>query len=623
MNSFIEKNISALKKNHSKAWKCIEGSDDDASIDVVVSKKGESVPSITLEGKKLFIHSKFDPCREAERFISEINTEEHDLYIVMGFGFGFHIDELLKRIRTDAILLVIEKNPSLLKSALENRDLVPTLNDNRLILLADPHEDLISDALKGKITKRVTFITHRGSHQVAPEYYSNLLEICRSYLSAKDVNIATLAKFEKIWGSNIIRNINQFIDSPGANIFYERFKDVPAIIVAAGPSLTESIDFIREHCRDTVIVAVDTAYKILQNSGINPHFCLAVDPQVINARYFEGTECNDTILVADPTVHPSVFRLFDGPVVTTGIAFEMLKWLERICGENGELTHGGSVSTNAYDFARRLGCSPLIMVGQDLAFTGGLAHARGSYLDEQIHLKTNRLKNVQMFNRYQLTALPKIIVRGIKSERVQTNQKMMIFHSWFEKRRNESLVNATFDGAMIKDVHHKSAEEIEIKSSKNNVSNLINEIYKGNCEDSGDSGEIRERLLNRINIMIRELDSLHPQLSRATAFSENLINLMNEKSRDQGKLDYILQKLSETDRAVESKKNIKDMISFTSQRVIHTVNEGYEIDESDFSLSDDQLVARKSHYLYKGLLEGNLFNRKIFGKMASILRDRD
>jgi hypothetical protein len=91
----------------------------------------------------------------------------------------------------------------------------------------------------------------------------------------------------------------------------------------------------------------------------------------------------------------------------------MMKWIENSSGDKGEMCHGGSVSTNAYDFAKRLGAYPIILAGQDLAFTKGLAHAKGSYLDEQIHNKTNRISNAEMFNRRQLTFLPKILLPGI------------------------------------------------------------------------------------------------------------------------------------------------------------------------------------------------------------------
>jgi len=98
---------------------------------------------------------------------------------------------------------------------------------------------------------------------------------------------------------------------------------------------------------------------------------------------------------------------------------------------------------------------------------------------------------------------------------------------------------------------------------------------------------------------------------------------MEEKRRggagDRSKVDYLLKKLSETDRIVESKTNAKDMISFTIQRVLHTVTEGYDIDEGDGGLGSEELVAKRSRYLYQGLLDGARFNGKILGKMAAVL----
>jgi hypothetical protein len=84
----------------------------------------------------------------------------------------------------------------------------------------------------------------------------------------------------------------------------------------------------------------------------------------------------------------------------------------------------------------------------------------------------------------------------------------------------------------------------------------------------------------------------------------------------------LLNKLAEADRIVESKKHAKEMISFTIQRVIHTINEGYEIDEGDSALSDSELVAKRSSYLDKGLLEGARFNVRILKKMEEVLQYR-
>jgi hypothetical protein len=61
------------------------------------------------------------------------------------------------------------------------------------------------------------------------------------------------------------------------------------------------------------------------------------------------------------------------------------------------------------------------------------------------------------------------------------------------------------------------------------------------------------------------------------------------------------------------------MIGFTVQRVIHTITEGYEIDASDEKMNKQELVAKRSRFLYSGILEGIEFNRKIISKMIELL----
>ena len=619
MESYFNINISQLKKSEPSLCKRIEDSDPDSSITVIDAKDGNKVPEIERGNRKVVVHSRFAPEKEAERMISEIRADQFDLFIIFGFGFAYHIEELLKRIGRDTYVLILEKSVSIIREAMVHRNLRNLIADKRIKILVDSDKDDISSALEGKSSYRVTFITHRGSFQLDPEYYNNLRQISISYLSAKEVNIATLARFEKSWAANIARNIQQIVTFPGAKIFYDRFKNIPAIVISAGPSLSMSYDFIKRNADKAVLISVDTSYTLLRKHGIEPHFCISVDPQLLNARYFEDYNKGSTVLVADPTAHPSIFRLFKGRRVLTGMVFQMMKWIENISGDKGELAYGGSVSTNAYDFAKRLGASPVIMVGQDLAFTGLLAHARGSYLDEQIHLTTSRFNNGEMFNRRQLTALPGIFVKGIQRNIVQTNQKMMIFLSWFEKRNDASLVNASCDGALMPNVKHCSFDEIELNDLDENIFTEIGRIYKENALMSDEKNRICDELLESAGEMNRELEALVPVIRRAVGFSEELIALIQSKKKN-GKLEYLLKKLAETDKVIESKNALKDMIGFTIQRVIHTITEGYEIDEHENQLNDEERIAKRSHFLYSGLLEGSLFNKKVLNQMIFLLR---
>ncbi len=620
MGSIYENNISAIKGNDPDLFNRVAELEDAAYIDSVVSKTGEIIPVVETGGRKLYVHSRFDPVKEAYRFISEIDPGVFDLFIVFGFGYGYHVEELIKSTDNDSTLLVLEKDPYLFRSALSSRDLAGLLGDGRLRILIDPDEDVIAETLRGKSSKKVSFLTHRGSFQTDPAYYNNLRQIAKSYLSKKDVNIATLSKFEKTWTSNIARNIREIISLPGANFFYNKLAGIPAVIVGAGPSLNSSIDFIRSVQEKSVIICVDTSYRILKANGIDPHFCLTVDPQLINARYFEGTIGGDVVFIADPSVHPSVFRLVKGNISVLGMAFEMMKWIEDVSGEKGELLYGGSVTTNAYDFAKRIGASPVVMVGQDFAFTHGLAHARGSYLDEEVRFRTNRFFNAHIQNRLQLTSLPRIKVRGIWGGEVYTNQKLMIFTEWFGNRKDPDLVNASFDGAVIRGVKHAGHDSVVFPDIHNDVRGIIRDIYEKARIPDGNNKAVAGLLLGKCIAMENELNMLLPSLKRAVSLSEELAVLLREKTKS-GKLDYILKKLSETDKMLESMNTLKDMIGFTVQRVIHTITEGYDIDSGDEELSEKELVAKKSQYLYKGILEGSEFNMKVLKKMISLLTD--
>lgn len=614
MKSRFEKNIRTLSgKDPDLADKL--GSVSADHVGIVEAKTGDKVPCVTVEdGKKLFIHSRVDPVREAERFISEVDVSSKDLVIVLGFGFGYHCEILLKKIPGSINVIAVERDPAVLRKAFEYRELSDLLSCENFFILADPPESLLSDFFKGKSSRNVMFVTHRGSAQLYPGYYPNILSMIRSYISAKDVNIATLARFEKSWVSNISRNVRVISGSPGADIFFSRFTGIPAIIAAAGPSLSQTIGFLKQNARRAVLIAVDTSYKILLNHGIVPHFCLSVDPQLINARYFEGTPCTETVLISDPAVHPSTFRFFKGRVAVTGIVFDMMKWIEDICGKKGELTHGGSVSTTAYDFARRLGASPVFMVGQDLSFTGGLAHAKGSYLDEQIHNSAYRFNNAQMFNRRQLSYLPPVFVKGIRGNRARTNQKMMIFQTWFEKRNDADLINATYNGVFMNNITNTPHDRLAFNYPEINAAGIVNELYNVCSPDAGGAGTV---VLNtRIDGMLAEIEQLIPVLGRAVTYASELSGMIESgKDRsDPGKVSFILKKLSETDRFVESMKKSKGLISFSIQRVIHTITEGYELNPKK-----EDNAAERSVFMYSGLLEGTRFNKKILEKMKQLV----
>lgn len=586
---------------------------DSSAIQLVETRGGEMIPLVRVDGKDIALHSKFQPLKEAERFIDQIDTASHNLFVVTGFAFAYHIEVLLSRMDKDDVLLVIEKDPAIVKSAVENRNLKKLLSDKRVLLLIDPDDDELSAVLKGKSSKSVVFVTHRGSYRVDRDYYENISQMVKSYLSSKEVNIATLSKFQKLWTINCAKNSLQLLASAPVRAFYGKFTHCDAVVVGAGPSLRDSLDELKKIQESVLVIAVDTSLKICQDHGIRPHFVLCADPQLINARYFEELEASATILVADPACHPSVLRLYNGPLAMSAMPFDMFSWVEEISGQMGEITHGGSVSTNAYDFARRLGVDRVFLCGQDLAFSDRLAHCRGSYLDEMMFLKVCRFFNQEMFNRNQLRALPAIYQESLDGKTVQTNQKMMIFKQWFEKRLDPKLYNASAMGMKLSGITRAKLSDC---SKTDDLATYIEEIYHEAQISRDDVQKRLTRVAKRVERIHNENELLADKLLQAVKYAEELKAAFSGTRA--GNPQLLIERLNAIDDLIGKFAASKSIVGMSVQQTIHTIQEGYDV--SDESLSEREKIAERSLYLYKGLLEGCTFTARVLQKMKTMLQ---
>lgn len=80
------------------------------SISIVESKiKGVSTAIVRRsDGHEFFLHSRDNPLEEARIFIEGKPIKERTLYVVLGFGLGYHVRELLERIPPSSHIIVVE-----------------------------------------------------------------------------------------------------------------------------------------------------------------------------------------------------------------------------------------------------------------------------------------------------------------------------------------------------------------------------------------------------------------------------------------------------------------------------------------------------------------------------------
>ncbi|MCX7633770.1 MAG: DUF115 domain-containing protein, partial [Turneriella sp.] len=303
--------------------------------------------------------------------------------------------------------------------------------------------------------------------------YTRAYERVVALLEKRSVNQATIVKFQQLWNKNIL--LNQPVIQHSATL--EDLLALPpptAIVLAgAGPSLEHSMAALRFFRDRFILFAADTALVPLNRAGIFPDFVFSSDPQWVNHHFAETPHAARSRWLLDPVVcHALAHRL---KAVGARTAFWNNVFITDAClreRERGDVAHGGSVSTNAFDVALRWllraeeGIRFLILVGQDLSFSNRQAHCRGAVLEAAVFTRLDRLHTMEQHNLRQMRAMPTLWLKGIRCEKVPTNGKLRIFHEWFESRAAETdksrvrLINATHDGAWLRGFEHIPLEEI-------------------------------------------------------------------------------------------------------------------------------------------------------------------
>jgi hypothetical protein len=206
------------------------------------------------------------------------------------------------------------------------------------------------------------------------EYHGILMNI-RDRIRMKTCNLSTLTHFGPLWQYNTLRNLPILLRSPGVKQLDRIFDGMPAVIVAAGPSLNRTLPYIKEMVHRSVIIAVGTALKPLLKAGIIPDLVVTVDARVQVLSQFDIPCCGLNIAASFIT-HPDVLSRFERVFTGYVHADPLGMWINSQLSDKGSIMAGGTVTATAIDIAVRMGCQPIMTTGMDLCMADdGKSHA--------------------------------------------------------------------------------------------------------------------------------------------------------------------------------------------------------------------------------------------------------
>ena len=125
------------------------------------------------------------------------------------------------------------------------------------------------------------------------------LRIVKRLLHGARANAEARRRFAPRYLTNTLRNAGSLLGGRDLAQLRDKYRGVPAVVVAAGPSLDQAIPTLQALPGRGLLISVDTALRPLLAAGIHPHLVVGLDPGELNARHFKALpSAPDTWLVS-------------------------------------------------------------------------------------------------------------------------------------------------------------------------------------------------------------------------------------------------------------------------------------------------------------------------------------
>lgn len=567
--SVLEKNLEAISRyNPILADKIAKHTQVEATFEFLEAKTGD----IILSYNKISLHDTTDPQDEALKIFNKLFHDNKTInpgtksaiHVLFGIGLGY----LFKRFSLNCAgkIVVFEPNPDILRITLEVVDFSEELNkDNIAIVDSKEGIERCFDKfffVEAEIT--LSFLT--SYDQLYPEKINELASELHFFKGLYTSSYKNLMEKASRWTISGMGNIAEMMSNYELESLRQKFNNKPAVIISAGPSLDKNIDLLSEYKGKVLTFCVGTALKAAVKHGIKPDFLNILEHNDCSGQV-NGVDTSDMNLILHPGTHNKFYNLptkrkfnyYPNNDFTT-------KWLaDYLDFPLEDYLNKGTVSFFALFCAKILGCNPIILIGQDLAYTNGNCYSKDSaygdvkclmnsetgvfevspedmdsYLANNIINLTEEKKGY-VNHRFNELTQNLYFVKGQNGEMLPTDPGYATFIKYFEDVASEfgneiKLINATEGGAYLEGFEHSTLKCVLEKyaTEEINAENIINEALNN----------AKALLENKGQAVLKGLDETIKLIEKSRTYTENgLKSIIKFKEEfDKGKHHTTLSK---------------------------------------------------------------------------------
>lgn len=493
---------------------------DPSDLILCKTDQGELNLHRVYQGVTYHYHNHTDPQKEAEMWFSQLSLARTTVLYVYGLGLGYAYEAAKGWLKDDPerMLIFLEDDLAVVARFLETSLATTILKDPQVkICISDDfvHDKDLFEELSW------SFVSLPFAIEALPFYaivkQGSFLEV-RHQLSYQSAVKASLVSEYVDYGLVFFRNFYpNLLELPKASLgdaLFGEFKDVPAIICGAGPSLNKNIDLLRDLDERALIFAGGSALNAFCKVGVEPHFGAGIDPNDAQYDRIKENQQFATPFFYRNRFNHEALKALRGPrlYLTGSGGYAISDWIEQRLGIAGkDLDEGHNIVNFSVSIAHALGCNPIIFVGVDMAYTGMKSYADGVVDDP--HLTKKKMMGAEDFDSQAIER------RDIFGKPIHTLWKWMAESEWISNYAREhadlTFINATEGGLGFDGVPNRSLKEV--------INTYLEKKYPLRKMIQTEAKKNRLSLFTKEDVMA-VLEKLQSSLLRAMGFIHQLLN---------------------------------------------------------------------------------------------------
>ena len=294
-NEIYEKNLQALEKRDEKLKRNVEDDKNREDLNLLVDVavlEDRKVLYVEKEGVQYQLDSLYDSAYIVDTWMEKVQNQNYiKKYCIFGFGNGMYVKRILQDAGKEDMIVIYEPGMQIFRKVMESFDISELLTDNRLKLVVAEYGTkylyhILSEFIDYSDLLALTYCDYMNYETLFSEERLDFYEKLQHEYNAIGSTREVLARFQSVYYENIFSNMPGFLESKSIeDLYYKLPRDIPAIIVASGPSLDKNIEELKRAKGKSLIIAADSAIKALLAHDIIPDLYVTIDGNKMRAHF--------------------------------------------------------------------------------------------------------------------------------------------------------------------------------------------------------------------------------------------------------------------------------------------------------------------------------------------------